>query len=55
MDEVHVTNVDAERVDNQDYDDNTDAGHDNNNVICGHVSMIYRWSIDLYIAMYRAI
>ena len=30
MDEVYVTYVDDEHVDNHDYDDNTDDDHDNN-------------------------
>ena len=46
MDEIYVTYVDDEHVDNHDYDDNTDDDHDNNNDIYGHISMIYRWSID---------
>ena len=40
MDEIYVTYVDDEHVDNHDYDDNTDDDHDNNN----DISMIYRWS-----------
>ena len=39
MDEIYVTYVDDEHVDNHDYDDNTDDDHDYNN----NVSMIYRW------------
>ena len=39
MDEIYVTYVDDEHVDNHDYDDNTDDDHDNNN----YISMIYRW------------
>ena len=39
MDEIYVTYVDDEHVDNHDYDDNTDDDHDNNN----DISMIYRW------------
>ena len=39
MDEVYVTYVDDEHVDNHDYDDNTDDDLDNNN----DISMIYRW------------
>ena len=31
MDEIYVTYVDDEHVDNHDYDDNTDDDHDNNN------------------------
>ena len=42
MDEIYVTYVDDEHVDNHDYDDNTDDDHDNNY----NISMIYRWSID---------
>ena len=29
MDEIYLTYVDDEHVDNQDYDDNTDDDHDN--------------------------
>ena len=32
MDEIYVTYVDDEHVDNHDYDDTTDDDHDNNNV-----------------------
>ena len=32
MDDIHVTYVDDEHVDNHDYDDNTDD-HDSNNYI----------------------
>ena len=39
MDEIYVTYVDDEHVDNHDYDDNTDDDHDNNN----DISTIYRW------------
>ena len=46
MDEIYVTYVDDEHVDNHDYDDNTDDDHDNNKDINGHIPMIYRWSID---------
>ena len=46
MDEIYVTYVDDEHVDNHDYDDNTDDDRDNNNDINGHKSMIYQWSID---------
>ena len=31
MDEIYVTYVDEEHVDNHDYDDTTDDDHDNNN------------------------
>ena len=31
MDEIYVTYVDDEHVDNHVYDDNTDDDHDNNN------------------------
>ena len=41
MDEIYVTYVDDEHLDNHDYDDNTDE-HDNNNDINDHISMIYR-------------
>ena len=33
MDEIYVTYVDDEHVNNHDYDDNTDDDHDNNNDI----------------------
>ena len=33
MDEIYVTYVDDEHVDNHSYDDNTDDDHDNNNDI----------------------
>ena len=33
MDEIYVTYVDDEHVDNHDYDDNTDDDHDSNNDI----------------------
>ena len=33
MDEIYVTYVDDEHVDNHGYDDNTDDDHDNNNDI----------------------
>ena len=46
MDEIHVTYVDDEHVDNHDYDDKTDDGHDSNNGIYDDLSMIYRWFID---------
>ena len=39
MDEIYVTYVDDEHVDNHDYDDNTDDDQDNNK----DISMIYRW------------
>ena len=42
MDEIYVTYVDDEHVDNHDYDDNTDEDRDNNNDTNGHISMIYR-------------
>ena len=42
MDEIYVTYVDDEHVDNHDYDDTTDDDHDNKNDIYGHISMIYR-------------
>ena len=42
MDELLVTYVDDERVDNHDYDDNTDDDHDHNNAIYDDISMIYR-------------
>ena len=31
MDQIYVTYVDGEHVDNHDYDDTTDDDHDNNN------------------------
>ena len=43
MDEIYVTYVDDEHVDNHDYDDNTDDDHDNNN----DISMIYWWYRDV--------
>ena len=46
MDESCVTYVDEEHVDNHDYDDNTDNDHDNSDDIYGHISMVFRWSID---------
>ena len=33
MDEIYVTYVDDEHVDNHDYDDNTDDDHDSNSNI----------------------
>ena len=53
MDEKYVTYVDDEHVDNHDYDDNTDDGHLNRYDISGHISMIYRWSIDDISMIYR--
>ena len=35
MDKTYVAYVDDERVDNHDYDDNTDDDHDNNNDLYG--------------------
>ena len=55
MDEIYATYVDDEHVDNHDYDDITDDDHDNNNDIYGHISMIYRWSIDDLSMIYRSI
>ena len=46
MDELYVTYVDDEHVDNHEYDDNTDDEHDNDYNIYYDISMIYRWSID---------
>ena len=46
MDEIYVTYADDEHVDNHGYDDSTDDDHDNNYVVYGHISVIYRWSID---------
>ena len=43
MDEIYVTYVDDEHVDNNDYDDNTDDYHHNNYDIYDDISMIYRW------------
>ena len=41
MDEIYVTYVDDEHVDNHDYDDTTiDDDHDHNNDICGHICYI---------------
>ena len=42
MDEVYVSCNDDEHVDNHDYDDNFDDGHDSNYDIYGHTSMTYR-------------
>ena len=42
MDENYVTYVDDERVDNHEYDDNTDDGLGNDNDNCCHISMISR-------------
>ena len=36
MDQIHVTYVDDEHVDNHEYDDNTDDGHDHNKASYGH-------------------
>ena len=36
MDDIYATYVGDERVDNHDYDDNTDDGHDHNNDSYGH-------------------
>lgn len=36
MDEIHVTCVDDESVNNHDPDDSTDGDHDNNNDSCAH-------------------
>ena len=53
MDEIYVTYVDDERVDNHEYDDdNTDDYHDSNNHIYGHISMIYRLYIDCISMIY---
>ena len=41
MDEISVTYVDDERVDNHDYDDNTDDEHDNNYDIYDDRAIIY--------------
>ena len=46
MDEIYVTYVDDEHVDNHDYDDYADDDPDNNNATHGHISTRYRWSID---------
>ena len=35
MDEIYVTYVDDEHVDNNEYDDNSDDDHDNNNDLYG--------------------
>ena len=42
MNEIYVTHVDDEHVENHVYDDNTHDDHTNNNGIYGHISMIYR-------------
>ena len=41
MDEIYVTYVDDEHVDNHDYDDNTDGDHDNNYDIYDDIAIIY--------------
>ena len=53
VDESYATYVDNEHNDKHDYDDNTDDGHDSNNDIYGHISMIYRWNIDDVSIIYR--
>ena len=53
MDEIYVTYVDDKHVDKHDYDDTTDDDHDKNNDIYGHISMIYRRSIDDLSMIYR--
>ena len=42
MDEICVTYLDEECVDDHDCEDNTDDDHDSNNHTYGHISMIYR-------------
>ena len=42
MDDVCVTCVDDEHVDNHDYDDNMDDDLDKNNDMYGHRSMLNR-------------
>ena len=41
MDGIDVTYLDDEHVDKHDYDAYTDGGHENNNDIYVHISMIY--------------
>ena len=43
MDEIYVTYVDDEHVNNHNFDDNTDDDHDSNNDIYDDLSMIYRY------------
>ena len=43
MDEIYVTYVDDEHVDNHDYDDNTDDDHDNNNDLYARAYIIYTY------------
>ena len=52
MDEIYVTYVDDEHVDNHDYDDNTDDDHDNNNDLYGRAcNARVNTSIYIYIAI----
>ena len=51
MDEIYVTYVDDERVDNHDYDDNTDDDHDNNNGLYGRACNA-RVNTSIYIYTY---
>ena len=51
MDEIYVTYVDDEHVDNHDYDDNTDDDHDNNNDLCGRACNA-RVNTSIYIYIY---
>ena len=51
MDEIYVTYVDDEHVDNHDYDDNTDDDHDNNNDLYGRACNA-RVNISIYIYIY---
>ena len=53
MDQIHDTYVDDERVDKNGYDDYTVDYHDNKNYVYGHVSIIYRRSIDDLSMIYR--
>ena len=45
MDEIYVTYVDDEHVDNHDYDDNTDDDHDNNNDL--YARACYKKSVEI--------
>ena len=51
MDEIYVTYVDDEHVDNHDYDDNTDDDHDNNNDLYGRACNA-RVNTSIYIYIY---
>ena len=53
MDEIYVTYVDDEHVDNHDYDDNTDDDHDNNNDLYGRACNA-RVNTSIYIYIYNS-